>query len=171
MRKDACVKHSIDLLFPITLFLVMTLSAFVLLSIAANTYQNITEHSYRNQQSRIALSYIREKIRQHENPGAIRLQGFDGLETLVIEEALEDATYCTCLYFYEGTLRELFFKEGVVVSPSDGKVILTLSKVSMEIAADGLLYVQCTDLDGQIADSYISIPREADAPAEEKEAS
>lgn len=161
MRKHAIKKHSIDLLFPITLFLVLTVCALMLLSIAANIYQNTVDHSYRNHQSRIALSYLSEKIRQHEDTGSFSLCSFDGVDALALKETLEDASYCTYLYFYEGALRELFFKEGIEVSPSDGKEILALSEVSMKIADEGLLYFQCTDQSGQTCDSYISFPTEA----------
>ena len=58
-------KHTIDSLFPMILFLVMTVFALFVIILAANIYKNSSENSYRNHQSRIALSYISEKIHQN----------------------------------------------------------------------------------------------------------
>lgn len=169
MRREASKKHSIDLLFPITLFLVLTVSAFVLLSLSANIYKSTTERSYRNHQSRIALSYVSEKIHQSEHNGWIQIGSFEECDTLMIRQSFQEETYYTYLYFYDGALRELFFKDGTAVSPTDGKAILNLADVSMKMADEGLFYFQCTDLAGQVSDSYVSFPIEDSPSGEAKE--
>lgn len=157
MKSHAYRKHRIDTVFPITLFFVMTLFAVMVITLAAGIYKNTTEKSHRNHQSRIALSYISEKIHQNEENCIISVDNFEGLDTLTLKQTYENTTYYTYIYFYEGALRELFAREDVDVSLSDGKIILELYSFSMEEIADGLLYFSCVDSKDQTADSYVSI--------------
>lgn len=150
-------KHQIDTFFPITLFFLLTLFAVMVITLAAGIYENITERSHRNHQSRIALSYISEKIHQNDENSLIYIQTMDGLDTLTLKQTYDKTDYYTYIYYYEGTLRELFAREDVDFSLSDGKVILNLSDFSMKEAADGLLYFSCVDTENQTADSYVSI--------------
>lgn len=157
MKNRTAGKHMIDILFPITLFFVLAASALMVIVLAAKIYENTTENSYRNHQSRIALSYISEKIHQSDGEGDIFIDQFEDCDALIFEQTFDDKDYRTYIYYYDGALRELFAKEDVEISLSDGKVILELQEFSMKEAADGLLYFSCTDTENQIADSYVSV--------------
>lgn len=157
MKKQLQRNHRIDSLFPITLFLVLTLFALMVIILAANIYENTALRSHQNHQSRIALSYVSEKIHQNEDSSDIFIGKIQDLDALILSFHHEDSDYCTYVYYYDGALRELFAKDHVQISPSDGKVILKLSDFSMEEIDPGLLYFSCTDAQNQIADSYVSI--------------
>lgn len=149
--------HGIDALFPITLFLVLTIFALMVIVLAAKIYENTTANSHRNHQSRIALSYISEKVHQSEDC-AISIEQFETTNALTLTRFYEGNRYDTYIYYYDGALRELFAKEDVGFSLSDGKVILELQEFSMKEIANGLLYFSCTDAENQMADSYVSVP-------------
>lgn len=149
--------HGIDALFPITLFLVLTIFALMVIVLAAKVYENTTANSHRNHQSRIALSYISEKVHQSEDC-AISIEQFETTNALTLTRFYEGSRYDTYIYYYDGALRELFAKEDVGFSLSDGKVILELQEFSMKEIANGLLYFSCTDAENQMADSYVSVP-------------
>lgn len=157
MKPTASKKHIIDLLFPIILFMVLAVSACMVIALSVKIYENTVEHSYRNHQARIALSYISEKLHQTDSSSMIELESWETGNVLTIRQIYHDDTYYTYLYFYDHTLRELFVREGVTFSLSDGKEILDLKDFSIEIADKGLLYAACTDYEGQTSDSYISI--------------
>lgn len=152
-------KHQIDSLFPITLFFVLTVFALMVIVLAAGIYEDTTKTSHRNHQSRIALSYISEKIHQN-NDCAIHLDHLGAVDALAVSHSFKNEHYYTYIYFYNGSLRELFIKEGVSVTPDSGKIILELQDFSIKETADRLLYFSCTDKEGQTADSYVSIPDE-----------
>lgn len=151
-------KHRIDALFPILLFLVVTLFALLVIVLSAKIYKNTTENSHRNHQARIALSYVSEKIHQQEK-SSISMTTFHGVDALVIDQTYDENLYHTFIYYADGAIRELFMKEGTKASLSDGKVILEVLDFSMETADEGLLYFTCTDSHNQQADSYVSIAR------------
>ena len=157
MKTHSYRTHRIDTIFPITLFFVLTLSAVMVITLAAGIYENTTENSHRNHQSRIALSYISEKIHQNDDNCVISIENFEGLEALSFKQTYENSNYTTYIYFYDGSLRELFAREDANISLPDGKMIIELTDFSIKEAADGLLYFSCTDLENQTADSYVSI--------------
>ena len=149
--------HGIEALFPITLFFVLTIFALMVIVLAAKIYENTTVNSYRNHQSRIALSYISEKLHQ-SGDSEISIEQFETIDALTLTQFYKDSRYDTYIYYYDGALRELFAKEDVDISLSDGKIILELQDFSMREADEGLLYFSCTDHENQTADSYVSIP-------------
>ena len=151
-------KHTIDALFPMILFLVMTVFALFVIILAANIYKNSSENSYRNHQSRIALSYISEKI--HQNTDCqISIERLHTTNALTLKKEHQGSCYITYIYYHDNSLRELFVKEGISFSLSDGKKILELSDFSVKKIDDSLLYFTCTDFYDQTADSYVSIAK------------
>jgi len=158
MNNRSQKKHPIDTLFPITLFLVLTIFALMIIALAAKIYENTAQNSHRNHQSRIALSYISEKVHQAGSDCAISIDQFEQVDALVFEQFYEDSKYHTYIYYHDGALRELFAREDATISLSNGKIILELQDFSMKVADVGLLYFSCTDHENQTADSYVSIP-------------
>ena len=156
MKSHSPKKHGIEALFPIVLFFVLTVFALLVITLAAKIYENTAESSYRNHQSRIALSYISEKIHQNKDC-QISIEKLSSTTTLALRSEHQDTFYKTYIYYYEGSLRELFVKEGIDFSLSDGKEILKLSDFSMKEADSGLLYFSCIDANGQTTNSYVSI--------------
>lgn len=159
MKTNFSKSHRIDALFPITLFLVLTLFAFMVIVLASKIYENTTENSHRNHQARIALSYISEKIHQADDECSISVESFDSLDALTFYQTYKGVGYYTYIYYYEGSLREIFSREGTSLSLSDGKAVLALQNFSMKKADENLLYFSCTDMEDQIADSYVSISK------------
>ena len=149
-------KHRIDTLFPILLFGVLTIFALLVIVLSAKIYKNTTDNSYRNHQSRIALSYVGEKIHQLEG-SQVSLTKIEEMDALKITQTHNDTQYHTDIYFSDGAIRELFIKENTSVSLIDGKEILKVSDFSMKQVEENLLYFLCTDTQNHQADSYVRI--------------
>ena len=149
-------KHRIHALFPILLFLIVTLFALFLIVLSAKIYKNTTENSHLNHQARIALSYVSEKLHQQEDC-PVTLSSYDGIDALMITQTYGESRYDTYVYYYDGAIRELFIKENTKASLSDGKPILEVLDFSMEQITEDLFYYTCTDSKNQNADSYVSI--------------
>ena len=149
-------KHRIDALFPILLFGVLTVFALLVIVLSAKIYKNTTDNSYRNHQSRIALSYVSEKIHQLEG-SQVSLTKIEEMDALKITQTHNDTQYHTYIYFYDGAIRELFIKENTSVSLIDGKEILKVSDFSMKQVEENLLYFLCTDTQNHQANSYVRI--------------
>ena len=82
MRFQSKKHHIIDILFPISLYFVFTVSALTVLLLATNVYRTTTENSALNFNANTSLSYITEKIHQNDTEGAVSIGSFDGHQAL-----------------------------------------------------------------------------------------
>lgn len=157
MRERTERKHVIDFLFPLALFFVLTATSVALVVLASGTYSRQVQDSEDSFVSRTALSYVTEKIHQTDEYGAVYAGTFDGQDAIVICQTYSEQTYMTYLYEYDGYLRELFIQDGVDAKASDGRRILASDSFSFEESQEGLFHLYCTNKDGSISDTYVSI--------------
>lgn len=157
MREQTERKHVIDFLFPLALFFVLTATSVALVVLASGTYSRQVQDSEDSFVSRTALSYVTEKIHQADEYGAVYAGTFDGQDAIVICQTYSEQTYMTYLYEYDGYLRELFIQDGVDAKASDGRRILASGSFSFEESQEGLFHLYCTNKDGSISDTYVSI--------------
>ena len=143
-------KHVIDFLFPLALFFALAASSVALVVLASGSYSRQVHTSEDSYTSCTALSYVTEKLHQADNSDAIDAGTFDRQE-------YSGQSYVTYLYAYDGYLRELFIKEGVAASAGDGREILATDGFSFEESRDGLFHLSCTDSNGNLSDTYVSI--------------
>ena len=150
MRFQSRKHHIIDILFPISLYFVFTVSALTVLLLATNVYRTTTENSALNFNANTSLSYITEKIHQNDTEGAVSMK-----------QHYNDTEYVTYIYVSEGNLMELYTKSSADVDVGSGKVILPLQSLDMEMSQSDLLHLTCTDAQGHTIASYISIHSES----------
>lgn len=115
MRFQSRKHHIIDILFPISLYFVFTVSALTVLLLATNVYRTTTENSALNFNANISLSYITEKIHQNDTEGAVSIGSFDGHQALILKQHYNDTEYVTYIYVSEGNLMELYTKSSADV--------------------------------------------------------
>ena len=167
MRFQSRKHHIIDILFPISLYFVFTVSALTVLLLATNVYRTTTENSALNFNANTSLSYITEKIHQNDTEGAVSIGSFDGHQALILKQHYNDTEYVTYIYVSEGNLMELYTKSSADVDVGSGKVtlpqclILPLQSLDMEMSQSNLLHLTCTDAQGHTVASYISIHSES----------
>ena len=135
-------KHVIDFLFPLALFFALAASSVALVILASGSYSRQVHTSEDSYASCTALSYVTEKLHQ---------------DAILIRQEYSGQSYVTYLYAYDGYLRELFIKEGVAASAGDGREILATDGFSFEESRDGLFHLSCTDSNGNLSDTYVSI--------------
>ena len=145
MRFQSRKHHIIDILFPISLYFVFTVSALTVLLLATNVYRTTTENSALNFNANTSLSYITEKIHQNDTEGAVSIGSFDGHQALILKQHYNDTEYVTYIY----------------VDVGSGKVILPLQSLDMEMSQSDLLHLTCIDAQGHTVASYISIHSES----------
>ncbi len=153
-------RHMIDFLFPIALFFIFTLSALMVVLFAARIYQSSVENSSRNDTARTALSYVAEKIHQNDISDSITLGSFDNCDSLVIRQDYNGDSYTTYIYVHDGSLKELFIKDGANAAASNGKSILDVTSFSMTQLNDNLLKFNCIDKNGHSASIIVGLESE-----------
>lgn len=163
MRFSHRQQHVIDLLFPVALFFVFALSALTVIMLATHVYQKTTEESTLNYTAQTSLSYIREKIHQADAAGQIGLTQLEDCQALALTQTQGDATYVTYIYAWDGSLRELFVREGTAISPEDGRELLPISSFSIEKLGDRLYRFSCQASDGETSDAVVAL--HSDSPS------
>jgi hypothetical protein len=162
MKSLKTKQHSIDLLFPVSLFFVFAVSGIVVLLLAVNIYQGIESRAASTFEAGTSLSYIAEKIHQCDDNGkdAIYIDKFQDCDALVIEQELGDATYKTYIYNDNGSIRELYIEDGATASKSSGTEIMTVKSLTMEQIDTGLFRFSCEAEDGGTASTIVGVNSE-----------
>lgn len=149
--------HMIDFLFPVALFFVFTLSALTIILLAAGIYRSSIEESALNDTARTSLSYISEKVHQHDSSDSVSLGTFDGCDALILKQTNSGDTYYTYIYCYDNELKELFAKDGAVADASGGKTILKVKDFSMKQVTGQRFEFHCTDTGGRTATLTVAL--------------
>ena len=127
MRENHSKLTQLLALLALTVFCICVL--LVLLT-SASVYQKLVEKGETAYLCRTAAGYLRTRVRQAQT---VRLESFDGIEALVLEETLEGETYVTRVYCQGGFLRELYTVPGAASAAEDGEPILKLEYVSFSM--------------------------------------
>ena len=150
--------HIVDVLFVLALFVVFTLSALVLVILGANVYRQTVSYMDENYEAR--TSYLTEKVRQNDVYGSISVGELEGSRALVLTREINGTTYATYLYLHQGSLRELFVRQGSDIGSdplSAGREILPLMDWEPEMADRHLLRINLTLEDGSHKQLFISL--------------
>ena len=151
--------HTIDVLFSIALFFVFSATTLVVLLLSANIYKGVVADAENNFQTGTALSYITEKVRQHDENGneSIYLTTFDNQEALAIAQTFHDTTYVTYIYEMNGELKETFIQEGIPASASAGTTIMEIGSLEITQINSNLLRISCASQSGIQASTLINV--------------
>lgn len=152
--------HIVDVLFVLALFVVFTLSALVLVILGANVYRQTVSYMDENYEARTAYSYLTEKVRQNDIYGSVSVGELEGTRALILTREINDATYATYLYLHQGSLRELFIRQGSDIGSdplSAGRAILPLRDWEPEMADEHLLRIDLTLENGAHKQLFISL--------------
>lgn len=141
-------RHSIDSLFTFLLILVFTMFTLILAGMGATVYRNSAAHLDENYTSRTAISYVAEKIRQHDRTDNIALTDLDGIPALVLSDTIEGEEFLTYIYFYDNSLCELFIRKDYEPSADMGSRLVSLSDFSITQTAPQLFTVCAVSPEG-----------------------
>ena len=100
--------HATDLLFSLGLLCLFTISALTVLLIGAHVYKQTALDMKTNYTTRTALTYVAEKIRQHDSADSISLGTIEDVPALELAESIDGISYITYIYEDENALKELF---------------------------------------------------------------
>ena len=148
--------HRIDSIFIMLLFFLFALTAFVLIMIGVRQYRATANAMDYNYEIRTVTSYLREKTRQNSSNSSISIETIDGTNALCLKNTLNNTIYNTYIYYYDGSLREMYIQEGTPFTLNLGQQIVTISGFDMVKTDDGLIIVTISDSFGGTTDMYLS---------------
>ncbi len=129
----------INVLFTMLLFLVFVLCALFTVLIGGQVYENINIRSQDNYTGSVALQYVANKVRQGDREGAVRVTNVEGTDVLEIASGLEGGNYVSWIYYYDGSICELFSDPADGLGLADGLKIVACSGFNVSQSSDGRL--------------------------------
>lgn len=137
-------KHAgiMDTMIVLALVCVFAVCALLVLASGARIYQEISGEMEQQYSQRTALSYIVTKVRHYDSAGAVELGTLSDTPALLMRESDEDGDYVTYLYWYEGSLWELFCYDGDEFLPNDGEELMELERLHFALEGE-LLEISC----------------------------
>ena len=141
--------HATDMLFTIGLFCVFAASAFILVLIGMQVYQTTVSHMQDTYSTRTAISYVAEKLRQHDVTGGVELVSLEGQTTLRLLDSADDADYYTYIYSDGEYLCELTVRAGTEAKLSLGERVLQVQDFSIRDAGGGFYEFTADDSSGR----------------------
>ena len=93
-----------------------------------------------------------------KKPGktSISIENINGTNALCLKSAIKDNVYNTYIYYYDGSLREMYIQDGTPFTLNLGQQIVTISGFDMVKTDDGLIIVTISDSFGGTTDMYLS---------------
>lgn len=148
-------KHTVDVLFVLLLFCTFAFSVISLTGIGAGVYQNVVDKMSESYNERISYSYFINKVRQSDVNGNISSGTFKGTNALIISEEIDNITYHTYLYCFEGHIKEMFVRAGNEFDPSFGTDIMEVENFSVDCVTDSLFKLTVTPIDSSTETIFI----------------
>ena len=146
--------QTINVLFTMILFLVFVLSALFSVLIGGKVYENIRERMEESYTGSVALNYVANKVRQGDINGAVSVREIDRVPVLELEQEINERSYVTRIYYYDGYIRELFTDTGSGLGLSDGLEIIACEGLEFELE-DRLLKVETIGKNGGTLMLYV----------------
>lgn len=123
-------KHSIDLLFSLSLFTVFVICSFLVLLLQTGSYRTIIEDGDRMASIHTPLAYVASIIRSHDRTGSLQIQE---IEDTAVLSAQDDDGMVTYIYQRGDSLMELQMIKGVTPQLEAGTPLFSIHQFDVVI--------------------------------------
>ena len=158
--------HIIDFLFALSLFCVFALCAFIVVAIGAEVYRSTVQHMNDTYSTRTALSYVVEKLRQHDEDGLISIGEVDGETAFILKDEEEGVNYVTYIYSDDNRILELTTQEETEVSADMGQEIIEVNDFAITKEGYGFFRLSAKDTRGNTTSLYVHLKNSGGYEAE-----
>jgi len=148
--------RAIDTFFILALLALFAITSFFVIIIGARQYHSIADQMTQNYETRTAASYLFEKFNQNDVAGSVSVTDLDGIPSIALTQNINNQTYTTYIYAYEGYLREATVSEGTELTPAYGQKIIEAASLDIKACSNHLYCFTLTDTYGNICPIYIS---------------
>ena len=146
-------------LLPVLLILLFSVLSLMLVLSGVGVYKNTVENGRRNNEVRASLSYVSNKVRS-TGDGTVRIEQRNDIPVLLLTESVEGTVYETMIYFYDGSLREMFSRQGRTFHPENGMEISQISSFEAKLE-NHLLSLRMEDDNQKIYETKLSVRPQA----------
>lgn len=124
--------QTLSVLFTMLLFLVFIMCALFTVLAGSQVYENISSRMDQTYTGSVALQYVANKVRQGDTDGTVKVKLIEDHPVLEIRQTIEGGDYVTWIYYYNGSIRELFTSEDSGLELADGLEILECDGMELE---------------------------------------
>lgn len=140
------IGSSLEMLFGLAVMVLFAVLSFMLVLLGKNTYTQIADNTEQNHELRILTSYIANKVRSGDSADNIQITNQVSSGVLSIGE--EDGEFRTCIYFYNGMLKEQLIGSNDTFTPENGEDLLAVSAFDCSLN-NGLVNFSVQDKGGK----------------------
>lgn len=148
-------KYTAIRLLPVLLIVLFSILSLMLVLSGAGVYKNIVASTRRNNEVRASLSYVSNKVRTADS-STIRLEKRNNIPVLLFTETIENTVYETMIYLYDGSLCEMFSRQGRTFHPENGTKITKVSSFEANLE-NRLLSLRIEDDNRKIYETKLSL--------------
>lgn len=113
-----------------------------LVILGGSVYSQTLAASSENDELRTTFSYIANQIRRADAGGAVEAGRLAEVPALLLNQDFEGIACVTYLYYWEGSLRELFVEKGSELGPEAGLPLIKLAALDFHLDDQGLLAIE-----------------------------
>lgn len=147
-------KNFYSFLTVLVLFCVFAFVFLLLVSAGGGVYKKTVNRMDESYEIRTTLSYVANKVRSVQS-GDVHVIAREGQNILALEDTARE--YVTYIYYYNGSLQELYQKKGKELQMDFGEEILQTGRVDIDGSND-LLTVSMTTSGGTNESIAIFLP-------------
>lgn len=149
-------KSIVDILFLLALFAVFMVSALFIILFGAKIYKSTVNNMENNFTHRTSLSYVTEKVRQHDYDNGIEVSEYNGTPLFIFNQFYNGNSFSTYLYAHEGYLKEQTINSEYDFIPENGQSILKINSFTADLITDSLYKCEIENDTGETVTFYVS---------------
>lgn len=129
---------SLESILVMILLIIFAVSACVMIVQGSKSYNNIISQKEKEENARIALSYINMRVKQNDVSGSIRFEekSVEGNDALIIAHSGEEDGYLTYIYWLDGVLWECYTSLDEIPTKALSSEIVPLEGLSFSYDQD-----------------------------------
>ena len=143
----------VAILIPLLIF---ALLAMLLTTMGISVYRAVIDNSEQNYSRRMAVSYISNRVRRANRAGEVAVGTYGDGDALLLGSEYGGVDYVTKIYYYDGSIRELFCKADAEIDVNAGTALIAAKGFSVS-TGDGFITVTVTDEYGSVNNTVIAL--------------
>lgn len=143
-KRSGSNNHSMQGVFVFVLLGLFALMSTLMVLLGAQMYRGTVAKATENSENRLLSAYVRSMVRAEDGARSVKIETYGDTTALALYEDIDEESYVTWIYLYEGCLYEQFTSAGNDFEADSGTEIGPATRF-IPTLKDGLLSVFMTD--------------------------
>ncbi len=151
-------KHSkiIQLFCSMSLFLLFAICSLIIIVIGIENYKGMLAENDKKFAAYSSSKYISNKIKAYNKEGCVKIKTIDDIDCIILAESIDNQSYNTMIYCYNGSLYENFMSDEDIFRPDNGIEVFKISEMNVEKIDDQIIKLNIVDPEDEKITSYVN---------------